>query len=185
VATEYGSGESETYVVPLAFVPKTPARIPSSDVVFANARIGGVDGVLVDALDDAASAHPLLDALLGSVHVAGTVGQLVGTAFEPGLEREAGDGKSQGAKHWNAAIQFGSRYLLKVYRRRQPRRHQEPDAGGPLLKAPPGPRPPPRRLGGTMHACYEIARLVGSKPAGMHVAFASSDDPAFVPEPFS
>jgi maltose alpha-D-glucosyltransferase/alpha-amylase len=252
---EYNSGESDTYVVPLAFVPKTDARTPSTEVVFANARLGGVDGVLVDALDDAVSAHPLLELLLGSARVAGRAGQLVGTAFEPGLEEDGGDPKSLGAKHSNAAIQYGGRFLLKVYRRLEPGRNPELDAGRLLSNQAPGlspqyvgaidyrsgraepstvallqrfvpnegtawdhacaevgrfyerilasheaPEPPPSPLGPlasharqplppvlgeTMNAYYEIARLLGTRTADMHVAFASSDDPAFAPEPFS
>jgi maltose alpha-D-glucosyltransferase/alpha-amylase len=255
VTMEYGSGESDTYIVPLAFVPKTDARVPSTDVVFANARIGGVDGVLVDGLADAASAHPLLDALLSGARVAGTVGQIVGTAFEAGLEREGGDAKPLGSKHSNAAIQYGGRYLLKVYRRLEPGRNPELDAGRLLSKQapglapqfvgaidyrngraepstvavlqrfvpnegtawdhacaevgrfyerilashdapdlPPSPHGPlashagqplPPALTETMSAYYETARLLGGKTADMHIAFASSDDPAFMPEPFS
>jgi maltose alpha-D-glucosyltransferase/alpha-amylase len=255
VTMEYGSGESDTYVVPLAFVPKTDARVPTTDVVFASARLGGVDGFLVDALTDAPSAYPLLELLLGGARAPGTVGQLVGTAFEAGLAEDGSDARSLGAKHSNAAVQYGGRFLLKVYRRLEPGRNPELDAGRLLAKQAPGlapqfvgaidyrvgrgepstvavlqrfvanegtawdhayaevqrfyerilashdppelppspvgplashgAQPLPAGLAETMSAYSEIARLLGNKTADMHIAFASSDDPAFAPEPFS
>ena len=255
VTVEYASGEPETYVVPLAFVPKTDARVPTADVVFAFARLGTVEGVLVDALDDAASAHPLLDAMIHGARVAGSAGEIVGTAFEPGLEEDGGGAKSLGSKHSNAAIQYGGRFMLKVYRRLEPGRTPELDAGRLLSKQAPGlapqfvgaieyrsgraepstvavlqrfvpnegtawdhacaevgrfyervlashdepelPPPPqgalaahaaqtlPAGLTETMSAYCSVAQLLGTRTADMHVAFASSDDPAFAPEPFS
>ncbi|HEX3769494.1 MAG TPA: maltose alpha-D-glucosyltransferase [Polyangiaceae bacterium] len=252
---EYATGDSDTYVVPLAFVPKTEARVPTADVVFANARLGETEGVLVDALADAPSAYPLLEVLLNGSRAPGAVGQLAGTAFEADLAEDGSDARSLSAKHSNAAVQYGGRFLLKVYRRLEPGRNPELDAGRLLAKQAPGlapqfvgaidyrsgrsepstvavlqrfvpnegtawdhayaevlrfyekilaqheppelppspqgalathaSQPLPATLAEGMSAYSEIARLLGNKTADMHVAFASSGDPAFAPEPFS
>jgi maltose alpha-D-glucosyltransferase/alpha-amylase len=154
VAVEFASGETDTYVVPLAFLPKTEARVPSADVVVATAQIGGVDGVLVDALDDAASSRPLLDALLHGARVAGGSGELVGRAFEAGLAFEGGEVRAIGVKHANAAIQYGDRFLLKVYRRLEDGPSPELDAGLLLSKQAPALVPP---LVGTIEYRYRRA----------------------------
>ena len=43
----------------------------------------------------------------------------------------------------------------------------------------------PAALAETMSSYVAVARLLGARTAEMHVALASSEDPAFVPEPFS
>jgi maltose alpha-D-glucosyltransferase / alpha-amylase len=128
VSVEYATGESETYVLPLAFLPKSDPRTPAGEVVCAFARLGGVDGTLIDALDDAPSSRPLLDALIRGARIPGSAGEMIGTAFEPGLEVDGGDARAIGAKHSNAAIQYGDRFLLKVYRRLEAGRSPELDA---------------------------------------------------------
>ncbi len=258
VAVEYSSGEPETYVLPLAFLAKSAkgeARTPSTEVVCAFVRLGAVEGALVDALDDATSSRPLLDALLRGARARGDAGKIFGTAFEPGLEVDGGDARAIGAKHSNAAIKYGDRFLLKVYRRLEAGRSPELDAGRLLAKVapalvphfvgmieyrnersepstlavlqrfvpnegtaweqanaelgrfyervlashgepalPPGPTGPlashasqelPPALAETMSAYASMARLLGTRTAEMHIALASTDDPAFAPEPFS
>jgi maltose alpha-D-glucosyltransferase / alpha-amylase len=255
VTVDFSTGEPETYVLPLAFVPKSDARTPAAEVVCAFARLGEVDGALVDALDDAISARPLLDVLLRGARAVGNAGVIVGTAFESGLEEDGGDARAIGAKHSNAAIQYGDRFLLKVYRRLEAGRSPEVDAGrllgqhAPSLvppfvgtieyrkgrsepstlavlqrfvqnegtaweqartelgrfyervlashdepALPPEPQGPvashatqelPAALADTMSAYSAVARLLGARTAEMHIALASTDDPAFAPEPFS
>ncbi len=258
-AAEYTLGQPESYLVPLAFVPASDPRTPSAETVFARVRFGEVDGLLVDALADGPSSRPLLDALMRGARVPGRVGEVLATAFDPGLEKRleenGGDAKSLAARHSNAAIQYGTSYLLKVYRRLEPGRNAELEAGLLLSEAAPGLAPkfvgsidyrrdraeastvavlqrfvpnegtawehacaevgryyqrvlasddasdlPPLPQGGlashvtqplpgplaeTMTAYCSVARLLGVRTAEMHLAFASSEDPAFVPEPFS
>jgi maltose alpha-D-glucosyltransferase/alpha-amylase len=142
VTLEYASGEPETYVVPLTFVPShDPAREgnpPSPDVLLAFAQLGGVEGNLIDALDDARSSRPLLDVLLRGARANGRLGTMVGTAFEDGLEVDGGDAKAIGSKHSNAAIKYGDRFLLKVYRRLDVGRSPELEMGRLLAKEAPG-----------------------------------------------
>jgi maltose alpha-D-glucosyltransferase/alpha-amylase len=100
-----------------------------------------VDGRLVDALDDAASSRPLLDALLRGARVAGGAGALVGHLFAPESasgEAEAGEARAIGATHANAAIRYGDRFLLKVYRRLDDGPSPEVDAGLQLSRRAPG-----------------------------------------------
>ncbi len=138
VTAEYGSGEPDMYLVPFAFVPKSEARVPSSDVVFAAVRLGGVEGALVDALDDAASSTPLLHLLLQEARAKGATGELIGATFEAGLAEDGGAARAIGATHANAAIRFGDRFLLKVYRRVEVGRSPELDAGRLLSMTAPG-----------------------------------------------
>ncbi|MDP9037343.1 MAG: maltose alpha-D-glucosyltransferase [Myxococcota bacterium] len=135
---EYASGEPETYLVPVAFVPRTEARVPSSETVLATARIGAVDGVLVDALDDAASSRPLLNALLSGARVRGTSGDMIGTAFEASGDEIVGDARSVSADHTNAAIRYGDKFLLKVYRRLEEGGSPELEVGRFLSQRAPG-----------------------------------------------
>jgi maltose alpha-D-glucosyltransferase / alpha-amylase len=236
-------------------VPRSDTRTLSAEVVCAFARLGDVEGTLVDALDDVTSARPLLDVLLGGARAVGKAGDVIGTAFETGLEEDGGDARSIGAKHSNAAIQYGDRFLLKVYRRLESGRSPELDAGRLLGRVapalvppfagaieyrkgrsepstlavlqrfvrnegtaweqaraelgrfyerilashnepvlPPEPQGPlathvtqelPTALAESMSAYAAVARLLGARTAEMHIALASTDDPAFVPEPFS
>jgi maltose alpha-D-glucosyltransferase/alpha-amylase len=193
--------------------------------------------------------------LLHGARAAGTCGEIVGTAFEADLEEDGGDAKAIGSKHSNAAIRYGDRFLLKVYRRLEAGHSPELEAGRLLSKAsqglvpqfvgvieyrngraepstlavlqrfvpnegtaweqavaevarfyervlashsepvlPPEPQGPlathaaqdlPPALAETMSTYLSIARILGTRTAEMHIAFASSDDPAFAPEPFS
>jgi maltose alpha-D-glucosyltransferase/alpha-amylase len=259
VAVEYALDEPESYIVPLAFVAASAARALPPDVVFAMARLADVDGALVDALADAPSSRPLLEALVRGARVRGRAGDIVGTTFDPALEQaveqNGGEARSLAAKHSNAAIQYGQGFLLKVYRRLEPGRNAELDAGLLLSQVAPGlapqfvgsidyrsgrtepstvavlqrfvanegtawdhacaevgryyervlashdspelpplpqghltsqvTQPLPAALAETMGAYCGVARLLGTRTADMHLAFASSEDPAFAPEPFS
>ncbi len=174
----------------------------------------------------------------------------------PASKAELGTEKVLSAHHANAAINYGDRFLLKVYRRLDDGRSPELDAGLHLSKRAPGlvpairgddrvplrgraepstvavlqnfvpnegtgwehtsaelarfyerilasdasrpPPPPPlgpptsllrteppAELVETMAGHLPYAELLGARTADMHLAFASSDDPAFAPEPFS
>jgi maltose alpha-D-glucosyltransferase/alpha-amylase len=259
VAVEYARGEPEAYLVPLAFLPASSARVPSPDVVVARARLGDTDGVLVDALADGPSSRPLLDALAHGARVQGRAGDIVGTTFDPAIKQAIAqngtEAKSLAAKHSNAAIQYGADFLLKVYRRLEPGRNVELDSGLLLAKLAPGlapqlvgsieyrsgrseastvavlqrfvanegsawdqacaevgryyervlashdgpeipplpqgpiashaTQPLPPALADAMTTYCGVARLLGTRTADMHIAFASSDDPEFAPVPFS
>ncbi len=138
VSVEYSSGEPECYLVPLAFVPKTEARVPSPDTVLASARLGAVEGSLVDGLDDAVASRPLLEALLRGGRARGLSGEMIATAFEPTLDEGVGDARAISAQHANAAIRYGDRFLLKVYRRFEEGRSPELEVGRFLSKRAPG-----------------------------------------------
>jgi maltose alpha-D-glucosyltransferase/alpha-amylase len=139
VSVEYASGEVETYALPLAFVARGEAdgvRAPSPEAVFAVAHLGSASGLLVDALDDAASSRPMIDVLLRGARAPGEVGEVVATPYEEGLEDDGGDARAIVATH--AAIRYGDRFLLKVYRRVEAGRSPELEAGRLLSTVAPG-----------------------------------------------
>jgi maltose alpha-D-glucosyltransferase/alpha-amylase len=138
VQVERTSGETETYCVPMVFVPRTDPREVAADAVIASARIRGIDGLLVDALADGASSRPLLDVVLGGVRATGSAGELVGRLFDEGPKGEVGAAKVLSAHHANAAIEYGDRLLLKVYRRLDDGPNPEIDAALHLSKHAPG-----------------------------------------------
>ncbi|HEY4012962.1 MAG TPA: maltose alpha-D-glucosyltransferase [Polyangiaceae bacterium] len=138
VRVELPSGDVETYALPLAFVPRSDPREVADDAVVASARIHGVEGWLVDALADAASARPLLDVVLGGVRAAGGAGELVGRRLDEGPNEDVGAAKALSAHHANATIQYGDRLLLKVYRRLDDGPNPELDATLQIAKRAPG-----------------------------------------------
>jgi maltose alpha-D-glucosyltransferase/alpha-amylase len=258
VTVEYASGEPETYLVPLVFVARTETRSAPAEAVVALARLGGTEGVLVDALHDAASSYPVLNLLLGGNRAPGRAGEIVGTAFATGLTEESpGEAKVVSATHANAAIRYGDRFLLKVYRRLEPGPSPELEVGRLVSERAPGLVPRfvgameyrsryaepltlavlqhfvPNEGTGWEHALREVglfyervlasspdepeagaapsgplashamqelppelakhmgtsfaaAMLLGTRTAELHLTLASAtDDPAFLPEPFS
>ncbi|MBV9947563.1 MAG: maltose alpha-D-glucosyltransferase, partial [Myxococcales bacterium] len=143
VSVEYATGEPDTYIVPLAFVvPEAEARQEPFEAIVARATLAGADGVIVDALDDAASSRPMLDLLLGGGRARGSAGELVATASRHGLGEDGGTARVISAQHANAAIRYGDTFLLKVYRRLELGHSPELEMGQFLSLRAPGLVPP-------------------------------------------
>ncbi len=143
VTIDYAEGEPETYAVPMAFVAKG-ARAVAPDAVIANARVGGKEGVIVDALEDGASSRALVDTIAQRARIAGLGGELVATPYE-GAPDAAGAGtddhgelKTISSLHANAAIRWGDKYLLKVFRLVEDGRSPELEMGRFLTTHAPG-----------------------------------------------
>jgi maltose alpha-D-glucosyltransferase/alpha-amylase len=255
VAIEYAEGEPETYAVPMAFVAKG-ARAVAADSVIASARVGGQEGVIVDALEDGASSRALVDTIARRARIAGLAGELVATPYDGAPEGDDhGELKTISSMHANASIRWGDRFLLKVFRLVEDGRSPELELGRFLTTHAPGVAPDivgaieyvrgsgePRSIAALLrfvpnegtaweHARAEIQRfydrvvarsrdaappegpnasivarsketpsaavldvigsysttaeLLGTRTAELHLALASSDDPAFAPAPFS
>jgi maltose alpha-D-glucosyltransferase/alpha-amylase len=258
VSVEYAEGEPETYTMPLAFVPKresTAGAPPATSAVVATAHLAdGREGYIIDALEHPESLKTLFAAVARRARVAGGAGELLCSMTDDDAGADPGEPRLIGERHTNAAIQYGDRYLLKVFRKldegRSPElelgrflaarapglspgvagaveyrsgrgepstlavlqrfvpnegtawRHARAEAGRfyervlSLHRDEPAPEPdsslvarsshdPPAVLTEVIGAYRDAAHLLGRRTAEMHLAFASSDEPAFSPEPYS
>jgi maltose alpha-D-glucosyltransferase/alpha-amylase len=111
---DYADGEPERFVLPLAAVADGRAVAPLAMVGTLRTRQG--DLALVDALEDSPSARALLDALVQRRQVAGAGGVVEATLFSP-IEPPDAEPRNISAQHAAAAIRYGDRYLLKMFRR--------------------------------------------------------------------
>jgi maltose alpha-D-glucosyltransferase / alpha-amylase len=134
---DYASGETETYLVPLALAPD-PRALPQGALI-AIVRSPAGDVALIDALEEPRASRALLDSILarrqataaaGTI-AAGPVGQLPTTAYE-------GEPFNISAAHFSAAIRYGDSYLLKVFRRLEEGVSPEMDLGMVLNERAPG-----------------------------------------------
>jgi maltose alpha-D-glucosyltransferase / alpha-amylase len=114
VRVEYGEGEPERFVLPLALA--TDGRVVAPQALLGIVRAKGVDAPLVDAVEDGAPARELLEAVASNRQVAGAGGVLQATSFVP-LDLPQGEPQNISAQHSSAAIRYGDRYLLKMFRR--------------------------------------------------------------------
>ncbi|MBK9035516.1 MAG: maltose alpha-D-glucosyltransferase [Myxococcales bacterium] len=118
---EYQHGASETYAIPVAFVPDAPDSARPVVGVIAAVTIGsaGDGGTLVDAVVSEAFAAAPLALMRDQATIAGGHGALVGEAF-PSLAALAPDvelgPRLVTAEQSNSAIIYGGRYLLKLFR---------------------------------------------------------------------
>ena len=129
VRVDYHSGSSETYVVPLCFVPEERARALRTErpqAILARVELEtprGVEaGVLIDGLESEEVAAALLESIRRRRRIGGEQGTLVATR---GRAFAAVRGRGEiplaarvlRGEQSNTTIVYGERLVLKVYRR--------------------------------------------------------------------
>jgi maltose alpha-D-glucosyltransferase / alpha-amylase len=114
VRVEYADREAERYVLPLATVTET--RYVAPHAMVALLALPGQDATLVDAMEDGPSARAVLAAVVGRLRAAGSGGTIDAMPFTE-LEVPDGEPANISAQHAAAAIRYGDRYLLKMFRR--------------------------------------------------------------------
>jgi maltose alpha-D-glucosyltransferase / alpha-amylase len=126
VLTEYTGGDSETYVLPLGFVPEDHPAPERARLAIVEIK-GGVKGqgapirgTLVDALEDASCARLLLRALTSERQVRGRTGELsisplVGAP--PTEDDFRPHAKRIGDEQHDTTLRYADRFMLKVFRR--------------------------------------------------------------------
>jgi maltose alpha-D-glucosyltransferase/alpha-amylase len=133
VQIEYADAAAEIYVLPLTFVVE-PQRIrymrdtlPHAAVAEVHVRTkdGQADGLLIDALEEAAFDSLLLDAIGRRRTLAGPSGQIAGLPARAFRDLRAPQDLPLPAttlkvEQSNSSVLFGQRLLLKLYRRLHP-----------------------------------------------------------------
>ncbi|MEW5851006.1 MAG: maltose alpha-D-glucosyltransferase [Myxococcota bacterium] len=119
ISVEYRTGHPEMYQLPLAALPEWKVGMQS---VLASLKLRGATlegaphALLIDALEDLGSARKLLTEIARQTRARGRSGEVVASHPVPELELPTTEPRIIGATHAHAAIQYGDRYLLKVYR---------------------------------------------------------------------
>jgi maltose alpha-D-glucosyltransferase/alpha-amylase len=114
---EYADRETERYVLPLGVV--SDGRPLAAHAIVAGLRIPelpGGEGTLVDATEEASGARALLGAIQRRARALGAGGTVEAIPFGD-IEVPEGDPSNISAAHASAAVRYGDRYLLKVFRR--------------------------------------------------------------------
>jgi maltose alpha-D-glucosyltransferase / alpha-amylase len=113
IAVEYTEGEPERFVLPVATVEAGRAVLPVA--LFAILRSGGRELSIVDALEDGASSRRLLEMVAAQTRLRRGEAVVEARAFIP-IDIPDVEPRNISAQHAAAAIQYGERYLLKVFR---------------------------------------------------------------------
>jgi maltose alpha-D-glucosyltransferase/alpha-amylase len=114
VRIEYADHEAERYVVPLVAV--TDGRPVPPRAVAAMLRLPTGDVPLADGADEAGAARAVFDAIRARVHATGAAGTVETVPFVELAPIDA-EPRDISAEHAAAAIRYGDRYLLKLFRR--------------------------------------------------------------------
>jgi maltose alpha-D-glucosyltransferase/alpha-amylase len=129
IRVEYREGGAETYSLPLAFAEGSRAeelRCERPHAVFAEIEItsrnGTQSGILFDGLEDADFCMALLDIIGRRRRLRGAEGSVFGapTREYRGLRAGAHDGLAPAlvrAEQSNSSVQYGDRFILKLFRR--------------------------------------------------------------------
>jgi maltose alpha-D-glucosyltransferase/alpha-amylase len=133
--TELGTGETDTYVVPLGWAEAGETEpVPQHEVV-AHLQTDHGTGVLHGGvLRDEALTQALLDLVTRRRHVKGAGGELVGRSTKA-LRRVLGDeptippGAALPDRQRNLLIRYGDRLMLKLFRRVAPGVHADLEIG--------------------------------------------------------
>jgi maltose alpha-D-glucosyltransferase/alpha-amylase len=110
---ELSDSDPHTVLVPLAITETRPA---GSSVV-AILRSGDAESYLVEATEVGDAAQALLRVVTQGLHAAGSHGEGIGVSLGPLPEIDGADPRLVNAEHTNAAIQYGDKALLKLFRR--------------------------------------------------------------------
>lgn len=153
VQVEYKEGDSETYTVPLAAVVGKGARErmerePQAVIAHLHIARDGQDGVLFDAMYDAAFCGALLDFVAHHRRFKGLAGQIIAVptrAFR--TVRGPSDLGMQirvvAAEQSNTSVAYGDRMILKLYRRLSDGMNPELEIGRFLTEKASFPNAPP------------------------------------------
>jgi len=112
--------EQETYLLPVTLIHDGRSVPPQALV--ATVRLPEGEARLVDALEESRSARALVVATLSGVTAAGQDGEVRAAPLDgAGGESEAAlpdpELRNIAPEHGSAALQYGDKYLLKVFRR--------------------------------------------------------------------
>jgi maltose alpha-D-glucosyltransferase/alpha-amylase len=134
--------EQETYLLPLTLIHDSRFLPPAA--LLAHVRLPDGEARLVDALEESRSARALVVATLAGVTAAGEAGEVRAAPIDPSSPEEVGEAdlRNIAPEHGSAALQYGDRYLLKVYRRVEEGVSPEVEMGTFLEKRAPGLIPP-------------------------------------------
>ncbi|HTA19169.1 MAG TPA: alpha-glucosidase C-terminal domain-containing protein, partial [Polyangia bacterium] len=110
---EYVAAEPERFVIPLAIV--TEPRAVSPAAIIATLRTPTGDATLIDAAEAGPAARALLQGLVEPRRYSGLVSSIEATPFSP-IEPPDTEPLDISANHAAAALRFGDRYLLKMFR---------------------------------------------------------------------
>ncbi|MGD9849969.1 MAG: maltose alpha-D-glucosyltransferase [Nitrospirales bacterium] len=127
VRVEYTEGESETYLLPLRYLPGDQSAIlMDSPAAIAKIRVkqknGEQDGLLLDAMWDREFQKTLLGSMAKNRRFNGPQGDLITSSLK-GFRRELTHASAQlepsllKGEQSNTSILFGDQYVLKLYRR--------------------------------------------------------------------
>ncbi len=137
--------QQETYLLPVTLIQD--GRFVPPQALVATVRLPEGEARLVDALEESRSARALVVATLTGVTAAAEEGEVraapldgAGGDSEPVLPDP--ELRNIAPEHGSAALQYGDRYLLKVYRRVEEGTSPELEMGAYLEKRAPGLTPP-------------------------------------------
>jgi maltose alpha-D-glucosyltransferase / alpha-amylase len=124
VQVEYEKGAAELYSVPLSLAMGEAAggvRGANPGMILCDVRKGAVNGVLYDATVDDQAARALLAVLRENAKVPGFAGRLQADASAAVLEYAGSIAdlpvRRSGAEKSNTSMFFGTRFVMKLYRR--------------------------------------------------------------------
>jgi maltose alpha-D-glucosyltransferase/alpha-amylase len=131
VAVDFRGGERQEYFVPLAV---EEGREDEALMPYAVARVrrGARVGLMYGAASSPDFGIAMVEAFKRKAEVAckdGVIRFQPTKELEPGIEVDPADVRRLGAEQSNTSIAFGSRMILKLYRRLQPGIHPELEVG--------------------------------------------------------
>jgi maltose alpha-D-glucosyltransferase / alpha-amylase len=137
--------EQETYLLPVTAVQD--GRLISPIALLANLKLPEGEARLVDALEESRSARALVVATLAGVTAAGAAGEVRAGPIDPAASAAAeevleAEVRNIAPEHGSAALKYGDRFLLKVYRRVEEGPSPELEMGLFLERRAPGLAPP-------------------------------------------
>ena len=139
VRVEYADADPQNVLVPLCIATTRPA----GSSVLAVLRSGESESFLVEATEVPEGAQALLRIVSQGIHATGGTGEAIGVSLGALPEIDGADPRLVNAEHANAAIQYGDKALLKLFRRLDDGQSPEIEltrhiaASAPSLVAPP------------------------------------------------
>jgi maltose alpha-D-glucosyltransferase/alpha-amylase len=113
---EYADRDPDRYLIPLAVLPVVDERPIPPLAMVAALKLGSGDAALVDAAEAPDAARAILTAVAGRQRAVGVGGTVEATPYVT-LEPPGAEPANISAGHAAAAIRYGDRYLLKMFRR--------------------------------------------------------------------